>query len=68
MSIAGKGMSEIETINAEIKLLYEKLENVKGTETEVYSRIVGYYRNTKNWNIGKSREFDERKAFDVKTV
>ncbi|AHC16659.1 ribonucleoside triphosphate reductase [Salinispira pacifica] len=32
-------------------------------ETEVYSRIVGYYRALKNWNQGKSREFVERKTY-----
>lgn len=34
-----------------------------GTETEVYSRIVGYYRPIKNWNDAKLQEFDERKEY-----
>lgn len=34
--------------------------------TEVYSRITGYYRPVKNWNIGKSQEFKERKTYDIK--
>lgn len=34
-----------------------------GSETEVYSRIVGYYRPVKNWNKGKKKEFFERKVF-----
>jgi anaerobic ribonucleoside-triphosphate reductase len=34
-------------------------------ETEVYSRIVGYYRPVKNWNEGKRSEFSERTAFTV---
>jgi len=34
-------------------------------ETEVYSRIVGYYRSLKNWNIGKKREFIERTTFSA---
>ena len=34
-----------------------------GKETEVYSRITGYYRPVKNWNIGKSEEFKERKLY-----
>ncbi len=33
------------------------------SETEVYSRIVGYYRATKNWNKGKAAEFKVRKEF-----
>ena len=35
-------------------------------ETEVYSRIVGYYRPVKNWNAGKKSEFNHRKLFEVK--
>ncbi len=29
-------------------------------ETEVYSRITGYYRPIKNWNLGKQAEFNKR--------
>ncbi len=36
-----------------------------GKETEVYSRITGYYRPVKNWNAGKTQEFKQRKAYDV---
>ena len=36
-----------------------------GEETEVYSRITGYYRPVKNWNDGKLQEFKERKVYDV---
>jgi len=31
-----------------------------GEETEVYSRIVGYFRPVKNWNNGKKEEFKDR--------
>jgi ribonucleoside-triphosphate reductase len=34
-------------------------------ETEVYSRITGYYRPVKNWNDGKSQEFKERKVYNI---
>ena len=34
-----------------------------GKETEVYSRITGYYRPVKNWNDGKSQEFKDRKVY-----
>ncbi len=34
-------------------------------ETEVYSRITGYYRPVKNWNDGKTQEFKERKVYDI---
>lgn len=32
-------------------------------ETEVYSRIVGYYRPVQNWNNGKKSEFGFRKTY-----
>jgi ribonucleoside-triphosphate reductase len=34
-------------------------------ETEVYSRITGYYRPVKNWNDGKAQEFRERRVYQV---
>jgi ribonucleoside-triphosphate reductase len=34
-------------------------------DTEVYSRIVGYYRPVQNWNDGKKQEFSERKEYVV---
>lgn len=40
---------------------------VCGEETEVYSRITGYYRPVKNWNAGKSQEFKDRKTYDPST-
>lgn len=36
-----------------------------GKETEVYSRITGYYRPVKNWNDGKLQEFKDRKTYVV---
>lgn len=34
--------------------------------TEVYSRVVGYYRPVSNWNYGKKQEFSERNTYDEK--
>jgi len=34
---------------------------VKVIPTEVYSRVVGYYRPVQNWNKGKQEEFKQRK-------
>jgi ribonucleoside-triphosphate reductase len=34
-----------------------------GRETEVYSRIVGYYRPVSRWNKGKQAEYKERLCF-----
>jgi len=37
-------------------------------ECEVYSRVVGYLRPVKQWNVGKRAEFVERKTFAVPVV
>ena len=37
-----------------------------GAETEIYSRITGYYRPIKNWNDGKAKEYKMRKEYDSK--
>ncbi|MDR1997502.1 MAG: anaerobic ribonucleoside-triphosphate reductase [Candidatus Margulisbacteria bacterium] len=36
-----------------------------GKATEVYSRIVGYFRPVANWNKGKQQEFIDRKTYAV---
>ncbi len=36
-----------------------------GVKTEVYSRVVGYYRPVRNWNKGKKEEFKDRREFTV---
>lgn len=35
------------------------------SQTEVWSRITGYYRPIQNWNEGKAQEFKERKEYDI---
>ncbi len=37
---------------------------VKVIPTEVYSRVVGYYRPIQNWNKGKVEEFSRRQMID----
>ncbi|RLG28098.1 hypothetical protein DRN98_10020, partial [Methanosarcinales archaeon] len=39
-----------------------------GEETEVYTRIVGYYRPVKNWNHGKKSEYNDRKTYACDTM
>ena len=53
----------LEAIDAEIAETKAALKDVHGTQTEVYARIVGYYRAVRNWNKGKRDEFDSRKMF-----
>ncbi|MBO5462511.1 MAG: ribonucleoside triphosphate reductase [Clostridia bacterium] len=36
-----------------------------GKETEVYSRITGYYRPVQNFNDGKAQEFKDRRVYDI---
>ncbi|SDC75335.1 ribonucleoside-triphosphate reductase class III catalytic subunit [Desulfurella multipotens] len=36
-----------------------------GEETEVYSRVVGYYRPVQNWNKGKQEEFKQRLEYNL---
>ncbi|MDR1931402.1 MAG: hypothetical protein LBQ57_01130 [Spirochaetales bacterium] len=58
-------MRNAETITQEIDDLKARLAGVKGTETEVYTRIVGYYRSLRNWNKGKREEYKQRLPFMV---
>ena len=37
----------------------------KRVPCEVYSRIVGYIRPVKQWNVGKIQEWKERKVYDA---
>ena len=56
-------MTAIEKIDSKIIELKNELKEVKGTEAEVYTRIVGYYRAVKNWNKGKREEYNHRVCF-----
>ncbi|MCL2706404.1 MAG: thiol reductase thioredoxin [Spirochaetaceae bacterium] len=56
-------MDRVKEIEEEINLLEKGLSEVKGKETEVYTRIVGYYRAVKNWNKGKREEYNHRICF-----
>ena len=38
---------------------------VCGQKTEVYSRIVGFYRPVARWNKAKQEEFTERRTYKV---
>ena len=53
-------LGQQETINREKEVTMK----VWVVPTEVYSRIVGYYRPVQNWNRGKVEEFQQRKVID----
>jgi ribonucleoside-triphosphate reductase len=60
-------MRNIADVEKELAELQKQLAEVEGTPTEVYSRIVGYYRSVRNWNKGKREEYGERKLFDIQS-
>ena len=41
------------------------MEKVKAVKTEVYSRVVGYYRPVQDWNRGKQEEFKLREYVNM---
>jgi ribonucleoside-triphosphate reductase len=59
----GDNTRDVESINREIEAIRKELSEVKGTPTEIYTRIVGYYRSLNNWNKGKREEYDRRRTF-----
>jgi hypothetical protein len=38
---------------------------MKKCETEVFSRVTGFFRPVQDWNKGKVSEFDDRKTFKM---
>lgn len=56
--------SDAGNIDEQIADLRAKLKEVAGTPTEIYTRIVGYYRSLTNWNKGKREEYEHRQTFD----
>jgi len=56
-------MRNLEDIERDLAQAREALSSVEGTPAEVYSRIVGYYRSVRNWNLGKREEYSERRLY-----
>jgi ribonucleoside-triphosphate reductase len=50
-------------IDARIAELEAKKAHLGPFPTEVYTRIVGYYRSLANWNAGKREEYEHRQTF-----
>lgn len=57
--------TKLKELDDQIAQVRAELENAHGTQTEVYARIVGYYRAVRNWNRGKADEFKKRKMFEL---
>ncbi|MDR1024356.1 MAG: hypothetical protein LBL56_01415 [Treponema sp.] len=58
-------MRTLDQVEKDLVRARESLSSVEGTEAEVYSRIVGYYRSVRNWNRGKREEYGERRLYDL---
>ena len=58
-------MRNLEDIERDLAAAREALSSVEGTPAEVYSRIVGYYRSVRNWNLGKREEYGERRLYRI---
>ena len=56
-------MTDRKSIEGRLTELRGELASAEGTPTEVYSRIVGYYRSVRNWNAGKREEYGQRLSF-----
>ena len=56
-------MRTLAEIESDIARVQAEMQDVHGTTTEVYARIVGYYRSVRNWNKGKREEYNHRKLF-----
>ncbi len=54
-----------EELRERIAALRERLEHPPIFPTEVYTRIVGYYRSVAAWNKGKREEYNHRKMFQL---
>jgi anaerobic ribonucleoside-triphosphate reductase len=52
----------------QIDLLKKQRGNVKGSLCEVYSRVVGYLRPVRGWNVGKKEEWKIRKNYKIGVI
>ncbi len=59
-------MTAVEKIDSKIIELENDLKEVKGTEAEVYTRIVGYYRAVKTGTRVKEKNIIIEYAFRIK--
>lgn len=58
-------MTNLQKIENQIAILKDKLDTVRGSACEVYTRIVGYYRQVGNWNKGAAAQRKKRVNYDL---
>jgi ribonucleoside-triphosphate reductase len=63
-----KAQRNLSAIDRDIAETETVLAEARGNQTEVYARIVGYYRSVRNWNKGKRDEFNHRNMFALNTA
>lgn len=49
-----------------MKETQQNKKQVCDKKTEVYSRVVGFFRPVDHWNKGKLEEFKDRKEYKIK--
>lgn len=54
-------MRTVEEVDRELAAM--RAEVPEATPTEVYARIVGYYRSLSGWNKGKQQEYRRRRVY-----
>jgi len=65
MLIYESGGEEIKIFKCED--CFEKSQELRDFQPcETYSRVVGYLRPVQQWNLGKQREFKQRKEYKTK--
>jgi len=63
--MANQIISNQSQIDQQIQTLQDKLKTTLGTPTEVYTRIVGYYRSVKHWNPGQREQLKSRVPYKL---
>ena len=58
-------MTKIKELEEQLKEVEQELENKVVQECEVYSRVVGYYRPIKQWNVGQQERWSNQEFFEV---
>jgi len=60
-----KKENKMERTAVKEQTMSKEVLKVKRVPTEIYSRVVGYFRPVSNWNEGKRAEFADRKEFKL---
>jgi hypothetical protein len=59
-------MIEVDVYTHDDKVKIAELKDEERQPCEVWTRVMGYYRPTSGFNVGKKQEFADRKYFSEK--